>query len=258
MRVCSIGSGSKGNGTLVQSQDTCVLVDCGFGLKESIQRLSCRDIQIESLSALLLTHEHGDHARGVDMLARKANIPLYLSSGTYQALTERALISDTVDIHIIDPEKTFHIGSLEIEPVTVPHDSREACQFIFRNQQRCFGLLTDAGSITPHIINRYANCQSIFLEFNHDLEMLMSGPYPEKLKQRVAGAYGHLSNQQAINFLAALDVNKLKTLVISHISEQNNSLDLVKSLLQERFHFKQEDWLVFADQEQGCSWMDVY
>jgi len=258
VRVCSIGSGSKGNGTLVQSQDTCVLVDCGFGLKESIQRISDRNIQIESISALLLTHEHGDHARGADMLARKANIPVYLSSGTYQALSERALISDSLDLRIIDPKKAFQIGSLEVEPVTVPHDSREACQFIFRDQQRCFGLLTDAGSITPHIVNRYAHCQSIFLEFNHDLEMLMNGPYPEKLKQRVAGAYGHLSNQQAIEFLAALDVEKLKTLVISHISEQNNSLELVKNLLREKFSHKQEDWLVFADQENGCGWMEVY
>lgn len=258
MRVCSIGSGSKGNGTLVQSQGICILVDCGFGLKESIQRLSCRNVQAESLSALLLTHEHGDHARGADMLARKANIPVYLSSGTYQALAEKSLISDSLDIRIIDPEKIFNIGSLTIEPVTVPHDSREACQFIFRDQHRCFGLLTDTGSITPHIVNRYAQCQSIFLEFNHDTEMLMNGSYPEKLKQRVAGAYGHLSNQQAIDFLSAIDVDKLKTLVISHISEQNNSIELVKKLLTERFNHKNQDWLVFADQEQGCAWMDVY
>jgi phosphoribosyl 1,2-cyclic phosphodiesterase len=257
MKVCSIGSGSKGNGTLVQSGDSCILVDCGFGVKDSLQRLSFQNTSPEQLSALLITHEHGDHARGVAMLARKADIPVYLTSGTYQALIEKNWIDGNLDIQIINPDHQFTIGDLQVEPVTVPHDARQACQFIFRDSHSCFGLLTDVGSITPHIVNRYQHCNSIFLEFNHDFEMLMRGSYPESVKQRISGDYGHLSNHQAMELLDAIGADKLDRLVVSHVSEQNNSIERVTAMLRKRFYDKPENWIIIASQEQGCQWMDI-
>ncbi len=253
MRVCSIGSGSKGNGTLIQNDQGCLLVDCGFGLNESIERLAKKDIQLNQLQAILVTHEHGDHGKGVGMLSKKAGVPVFGSAGTYQALLERNIINKEHDFVIISPEKPFQLMGIEIIAIPVPHDAREAYQFIFSNQHACFGLLTDAGSITPHLLDCYRSCEYLMLEFNHDFQMLQNGPYPESLKRRVSSPLGHLSNEQSLDFLKGIESQLLKKLVVSHVSEQNNNIDLVKSLLDEHFSFS-EDELVFSNQVDGTPW----
>lgn len=253
MRVCSIGSGSKGNGTLIQDESGCLLVDCGFGLNESLERLARKDVYLNQLKAILVTHEHGDHGKGVGMLARKAGVPVYGSAGTYQALLERNIVSEDVQFIIIPPEKPFKLLSIEVTAIPVPHDAREAYQFIFSNQQSRFGLLTDTGSITPHLLDCYRSCEYLMLEFNHDYQMLQTGPYPESLKRRVSSALGHLSNEQSLDFLKGIESHLLKKLVVSHVSEQNNDLAIVKSLLDTHFSFS-EDSLLFSNQLDGTPW----
>lgn len=256
MRICSIGSGSKGNGTLIQTNEGCLLIDCGFGLKEALARLADKQVPLEQLKAILVTHEHGDHGKGVGMLARKANVPIYLSSGTYQALLAREILRHDDSVVILNPEKSIQLIGLTIFPIPVPHDARETFQFVIKNETRCFGLLTDVGSITPYLIDSYAQCDVLFLEFNHDIDMLWEGPYPDSLKHRVGGNLGHLSNDQAIYFLKAIQDQGLKTLVVSHVSEQNNHRNIVDRMIKEIRHCDANN-LIYSDQETGCQWIDL-
>jgi phosphoribosyl 1,2-cyclic phosphodiesterase len=255
VRICSIGSGSKGNGTLIQTEQGCLLIDCGFGLKDCIERLAKKGIKLEEIDGVLVTHENGDHGKGVGMLARKADIPIFLSAGTFQALLARSVLREDDNIRILSPEKPIKLIGLEILPIPVPHDARETFQFIIKSLNAYFGLLTDTGSITPHLIENYAECDFLFLEFNHDTAMLWSGEYPESLKYRVGGSLGHLSNDQALNFLEAIGVQRLKKLVVSHVSEKNNDIELVDGLIREMI--TDDDCLMYSNQSDGCQWIDT-
>jgi len=259
VRICSIGSGSKGNGTLIQTEHGCLLIDCGFGLKESIARIAEKKISLDQIKGVLVTHEHSDHGKGVGMLARKAGVPIYLSAGTYQALISREILRNDDKVVILSPEKPIPLIGLDVFPIPVPHDARETFQFILKSESACFGLLTDVGSITPYLVESYAQCDVLFLEFNHDFDMLWDGPYPEALKLRVGGYLGHLSNAQAIDFLKAINPHRLNTLVVSHVSEQNNDVALVDKLIRETINFGKKNFednsLIYADQEFGCQWI---
>ncbi|WP_114417243.1 MBL fold metallo-hydrolase [Marinospirillum perlucidum] len=253
LRFASLGSGSKGNATLVESGSTRVLIDCGFSLKETKRRLEQQGVAPETLTAVLVTHEHADHINGVGALCRRYQLPLYTTPGT--RLSGR-LGNQLPDWRAIHPEHPFAVGDLEIWPVTVPHDAREPVQFILGDGARRLGVLTDLGSITPHILRHYRRCQALVLEANHDPQMLAQGPYPPSLKRRVGGDYGHLSNQQAGDLLSQLEINHLTHLVASHLSEQNNCPQLAVETLAASLNAS-SDWICLADQEAGFSWREV-
>jgi phosphoribosyl 1,2-cyclic phosphodiesterase len=215
---------------LVESASARVLVDCGFTAQEMEKRLNHLAVDPATLSGILITHEHSDHIRGVGAMARRYQLPVWMTPGTlhsanYGALPELKLI----DCHT----GSWSIEDLTIHPYPVPHDSREPCQFRLTSDKKCLGILTDAGHITPHIIHTLQGCDSLVLEFNHDPQMLENGPYPRALQARVGGSHGHLSNHQALQLLKQLPVERLTHLVASHISEKNNSLDRVSSLVAE-------------------------
>lgn len=251
MRVASLGSGSKGNATLIQAQAATLLVDCGFGLKDIEQRLAAKGVSPRELSAILVTHEHGDHLKGAPMLANKYHIPLWASAGT-----SRFFKRDVPTHQVINPLQRFDIGDIEVEPVTVPHDASEPTQFVFRSAGLCTGLLTDLGSITEHVKQAYQQCNLLMLECNHDPQMLLDGPYPYSLKKRVGGDYGHLSNQQAVELLNCVDKSTLSHVLISHISEQNNderlAIEAVESALE-----SSDATILMLSQAQGCEWLEV-
>lgn len=252
MRIASLGSGSKGNATLVDNGDACLLIDLGFTLKESVFRLNRLGLQPEQVTAILVTHEHADHIHGVAPFARKFGTPVYLSPGTYQAKSMGQLPSlNTINCHA-----PFSVGSFDVVPVAVPHDAKEPCQYVIHSGDLAVGILTDLGHITPHVRDNYDQCDALFLECNHDLEMLMEGPYPQPLKHRVGGDYGHLNNQQAADLLTDVDLKRLKKLIISHVSEQNNVPELALSAVAPYL----EGWagdLVLADQTSGLSWINI-
>ncbi len=254
MRVSSIGSGSKGNGTLVQGSGGVLLVDCGFGLKDTLNRLAEKHITLKDIDAILVTHEHSDHGKGVGMLARHGNVPVYCSAGTFSALKARDILDDAHEVQILAADQEIQLAGMRVTPIAVPHDARECFQFIFRDDETCFGLLTDTGSITPYLLDVYKECQHLLLEFNHDWNMLWEGVYPESLKERVSGRLGHLSNEQAMYFLENLSRHELKNLIISHISEQNNSSHLLQNLLAER-NVHRDAEIVFATQNTGFDWI---
>ncbi len=221
-----MGSGSKGNSTVIQGDSLTLMVDCGFSLKETTARLSAIGLSPDDIDAILVTHEHGDHIRGVSTLSRRCKIPVWASYGTSDYFLE-----DDIRLNIINVHAEFLIGELMIRPVPVPHDAREPCQFVFRTKDHCFGLLTDVGAINEHILAAYQSCEAMLLEFNHDRALLMRGDYPSALKQRVGGEWGHLSNEQSCRFLQALLPGRLKFIVAGHLSESNNSPEIVASEL---------------------------
>lgn len=251
LRFASLGSGSKGNATLVESSSALLLVDCGFTIKETVRRLALFGYTPNDLTAILVTHEHGDHISGVGPLARRYNIPVYLTHGS-------ALFHGVAKLpcrHIIDTHRTFAIEDIVVTPVVVPHDAREPCQFIFCYQNKTLGVLTDLGMITPFIIEQYQQCDSLMLECNHDVRMLAMGPYPLSLKQRVGGQWGHLNNHQAAGLLAEIETGALQQLVISHISQQNNTQQLAHEAIADVY--QGEGQLLFAEQDQGFDWLAI-
>lgn len=252
MKFTSLGSGSKGNATLIQAGETLILVDCGFGLKETEARLQARGVRAEELSAILVTHEHGDHLKGAPMLARRYNIPLHTTNGTARSFKAPVQQYRSINVH-----RRFIIGELEIEPVTVPHDAREPSQFVFRSQGLTLGMLTDLGSITPLVTQSYRDCDALLLECNHDPGMLAEGPYPPSLKRRVGGDWGHLSNQQAARLLAEMNLPGLRHLMISHISEKNNHPDLAMAAIQPVLDGVGAPDIHTLTQEEGCQWISL-
>lgn len=252
MRFASLGSGSKGNATLVQAGSTCVMIDCGFSMKEIETRLLRYGLDPSELDAVLITHEHGDHVRGAGPLSRKYDIPLWMTRGTHS----KAVLGKLPALNFLDVDQEFSVKDLAIQPYPVPHDAREPCQFVFTNGQQRFGMLTDVGTITPHIEAQLDACDALLLECNHDLLMLEQGPYPPSLKQRVAGRLGHLSNEQTATLLNKLDDSKLKHLLIAHISEQNNTPELARDALVAATGCDR-DWIKMASQELGFDWCEI-
>jgi len=249
MRFASLGSGSRGNATLVASGSTVVMVDCGFSRRETERRMARLGCTPAQLAAILVTHEHGDHLRGVCALARHYDVPVWLSSGTRLMLRDEAL----PELRCFDAWGAVALGDLEVHPFTVPHDAREPCQFVFGDGKHRFGLLTDTGRITAHIRDCLDGCDALMLECNHDPDMLAEGPYSASLKARVGGPLGHLSNVQAAALLGQIDGSRLQHVVAAHLSEKNNHPDLARSALAGALDCAPH-WVAVAGQEDGLDW----
>ncbi|BBI98967.1 MBL fold metallo-hydrolase [Ferrigenium kumadai] len=254
MKFASLGSGSEGNALLVAAGRTQVLMDCGFGLNDSISRLARLGVVPDQLSGIVVTHEHGDHIGGVVRLARKFNLPVWLTHGTLRS--QARVFADAVRVNEIDPHRPFAIGDLEIFPYPVPHDAAEPVQFVFSDGVRRLGVLTDAGCNTAHIEQTLNGCHALVLECNHDSEMLRNGDYPYSLKQRVGGRFGHLSNREAANILSRLDVGRLQHLVAAHLSSRNNMPQLAVQALCDVLGCE-ADWVGVATQEEGFAWREI-
>lgn len=228
------------------------MVDCGFSTRETVRRLRSMDLEPADLQAVLVTHEHTDHASGVVRFASKHQLPVYATHGT--ACSD--YLAGAKDLREIHADVGFEIGELEIMPVPVPHDAREPVQYVFGHAGRRLGVLTDTGCITRHIEQQYADCDALMLECNHDLRMLAEGPYSPRLKRRVGGDYGHLNNTQAASLLESVDQDRLQHLVVTHISEQNNLPELARKALESVLRVT-GDLIRIAHQERGLAWCEI-
>lgn len=254
IRFASLGSGSAGNALLVSVAQTRILVDCGFGLNESMVRLESRGVDPAALDAILITHEHDDHIGGAARLARKFALPVWLTHGTLQAAADQF---DGVErIEIFDCHQNFAIGDIEIRPYTVPHDAREPAQFVFSDGAVRLGLLTDAGSLTAHMQTVLGGLDALILECNHDLDMLWNGRYPRTLKERIAGKFGHLDNATAARLMATIDCSRLQHLIAAHLSQENNTPELVGAALTQVLGCGPE-WIGVATQRDGFDWRQI-
>lgn len=256
IRFASLGSGSKGNATLIESgvedSDTRILLDCGFSTKEVEHRLAKHHRDAASIDAIVITHEHSDHVNGVGRLARKYNIPVWLTPGTWHKCRDSAF----PETHFIDSHSDFEIKDLRLDPFPVPHDAREPCQFVFSDGVSRLGIATDLGSITPHVIAKLNSADGLLLECNYDRDMLYNGVYPQKLKERVSGDRGHLDNHQATHLLKNLKKDKLKHVIGMHVSEKNNTHEFALSALCEGLNCKQDEVSV-ACQTEGFGWREL-
>lgn len=254
MRFASLGSGSRGNALLVESGGTRVLLDCGFGLREMLRRLQRLGVAPESLTAICLTHEHGDHVGSAFSFSRRYRIPLWLTHGTHAAVASKA--GEGHDLMFIDAGAVYALGDLQILPYPVPHDAREPVQFVFSDGVHRLGVLTDAGSLTPHIVSMLDACDALILECNHDAGLLAASSYPPSLKRRIAGRFGHLENKMSASLLSRLETGKLQHIVAAHLSEQNNRPSLATQALSAVLGCA-PDWIGVASQEEGLDWRQI-
>ncbi|HMY06362.1 MAG TPA: MBL fold metallo-hydrolase, partial [Accumulibacter sp.] len=242
----------------VEAGETRALLDCGFSIKTLSARLARLGLLPEQLTAVLVTHEHSDHLAGVFSLARRYGLTVYLTHGTHAAM-RRQTTSQTANFpsfRIIDGQHPFAIGNLEIQPYPVPHDAREPVQYRFADGQHRLGVLTDTGIITAHIIDTLNSCDALVLECNHDRELLTRSRYPQTLKQRIGGRYGHLANEQAAELLHQIDTSRLQHLVAAHLSQENNRPELAAKALASAVGCSAE-WIGVADQDSGLDWRQI-
>jgi len=253
MRFACLGSGSEGNGLLVEVGSTRVLIDCGFGVRDTVMRLARIGVAPETLDAIIVTHEHADHIGGVGAFAARFGTPVWLTFGTLCAVAERFAGLDHV--YGFDSHDSFAIGAIEIRPFPVPHDAREPVQFVCSDGQWRLGVLTDLGISTTYVEASLSGCDALVLECNHDLDLLANGDYPYPLKQRIAGRFGHLDNGAAAGLLAKIDTSRLKHLIAAHLSQQNNRPELARAALAASIGCA-ADWIGIADQRLGFGWRE--
>jgi phosphoribosyl 1,2-cyclic phosphodiesterase len=230
------------------------MLDCGFTVRETERRLARLGRDGSQLSAIVVTHEHGDHLRGVAAVARKFRLPVWMTQGTLRAAETQC--GNLAGIEVFSSHQRFEIGALAIQPFPVPHDAREPSQFVFSDGDMRLGVLTDTGSSTRHIEENLNGCHGLLLECNHDRDMLFNGEYPPSLKERVGGPLGHLDNDTSGALLGRLDTSRLQHLVAAHLSEKNNTPYLARTTLSGVLGCN-DSWIQIADQERGLPWREL-
>ncbi|HYP70168.1 MAG TPA: MBL fold metallo-hydrolase [Variovorax sp.] len=257
LRFRSLGSGSAGNATLIEAGNgistSRVLVDCGFGVRHLEARLERAGLVPTDITALFITHEHGDHIGCAHAFSRRHGTAVWMSEGTWMASGARDYEGR---LNFARDGEAIEVGELMLQPFTVPHDAREPLQLRCTDGARHLGVLTDLGHATPHVIAQLGGLHALLLEFNHDVDMLAVSSYPPFLKQRVGGKWGHLSNNAASDIAQALCNSHLRHLVAAHLSEQNNKPEIVRQAMAQVLGANADEMLT-ANAAEGTPWLDV-
>ena len=256
LRFASLGSGSGGNCLVAEVNKTRVLLDCGLSPTETEKRLARLGLKPSDISAIIVTHEHDDHAGQAYAFAAEHRLTVWLTFGTRESLAQDGKHPGEVETRTIDGRGRFAIGDIEVQPYTVPHDAREPVQFVLSDGAFRLGVLTDIGTTTAHVEATLSLCDALVLECNHDLDLLWSGEYPKWLKERIAGPFGHLDNRTAGRLLAKLDRSRLKHLIAAHLSQKNNRPELAREALAGAIGCE-ASWVAIATQAEGFDWREL-
>ena len=256
MRFASLASGSSGNCLVAEADRTVVLIDCGLSLTETERRLARLGLEPSQVSAILITHEHSDHASGSFEFAAAHRVTVYLTHGTLAALKAEGKALDGVCCSMVNGRQSYFIDGLQLTPFTVPHDAREPVQYVLSDGAARLGVITDIGISTPHVEKMLSGLDALVLECNYDHDLLWNGGYPRWLKERIAGPFGHLDNRESERLLAALDRSKLKHVIGAHLSQQNNRPELARAALARALGCA-ESWVSLATQDDGFDWRTI-
>lgn len=224
-----LASGSRGNAVLVNAGETKILIDCGLGVRTLAPLLQSVGVHLKDLSAILITHEHGDHTRGLERVLNHTRAALYATDGTLTAI-ERVIPSRTA-VHIV-AQDMFEVGAATVRAIPVPHDANEPVGYHITLGRHRLTLATDLGEVTPAVAAALADSTVAVFESNHDEAMLRNGSYPEMLKQRIRSKFGHLSNRQCAEALRACRDTELSTVVLAHLSDENNDPAIARTAVE--------------------------
>ncbi len=235
MKFVPLYSGSSGNSSYVCSNEVRLLIDAGVTGKAIAEALNNIGESPSALDAILVTHEHIDHIRSVGILSRKYNIPIYANAKTWEAMSPTIKEVAFSNVRLFDSRRDFYIGDFNIAPVRTSHDAEESVGFIIVNKGRKLAYITDAGYIQEDQLERAAGAGLVFIESNHDIDMLRSGPYPYPLKQRILSNKGHLSNADCAQALIKLYTSGVKRAILGHLSKDNNTESMAASTMLDAF-----------------------
>ncbi len=249
LSVCVLASGSKGNAIYVSDGRTSILLDAGLSGVDIERRLKAAGLSPEKLDAVLVSHEHADHVRGVGILSRRYKLPVYISKETEKAA--EPIVGKTAQTVSFECGDLFKIKTLAVRPFSISHDAADPSGFTFSSGNLKIGVATDLGIATSMVKNHLKDCDALVLEANHDPAMLIEGPYPWPLKQRVRGRTGHLSNADAQILLKELLHDKLVQVILAHLSETNNTPEKALSEVGLALEYARTK-LVAARQDQCC------
>ena len=257
--VSVLASGSRGNCSLVATSSTRILVDAGLSGRETFKRLKAlgdrnddrngdrSNGRVEEISAILITHEHSDHVAGLQRLATKLNVPVFLTAPTHHAWSravrdEKGAIPDLPKLEHFSAGRGFRVGDIEVMPFTIPHDAADPVGFTFRAEGVKIGFATDLGYMPTNVRDHLRGCSVLVMESNHDVEMLRSGPYPWSVKQRVMSRVGHLSNDALAEFFSSDYDGGAEYVVLAHLSEQNNHPEIARAAAEQARGGRQGLW----------------
>jgi phosphoribosyl 1,2-cyclic phosphodiesterase len=236
IEICALASGSNGNSYYIGNEREAILVDAGISTKQLLLRMKSRDLDPQKIRAVFLSHEHSDHARGIQVLSKRLAVNIWMSKRTWSSLP---VYFRPPYVKLFEPGETVTIGSFEVHTFLKNHDAADPCSFRISQGDKNIGVFTDIGSPCDQVKQALSECQAVFMESNYDEKMLWEGAYPWPLKQRVASDVGHLSNVQALQLVQEHAHPRLECLFLSHLSQENNTPAIAFSAF-EPLHSKME------------------
>ena len=262
MRLMNIASSSSGNATYVGTENTHLLIDCGISRRSIIQGLNRISLKPCDLDALLITHEHSDHTISIAAVQRCADVAVYLTEGTKDALDKAGrILYDRGKVHVISADSQFRIGDITVTALRTSHDAREPVCYRFSDTKSSCAIVTDLGEYDSYLTDALSGLDAVIMEANHDSRMLETGPYPYPLKLRIAGEKGHLSNEASGRFLSQIINEHLKYIVLAHLSKTNNYAELARLAVRQELDgytcFESSDLRIdIADPSEGTAVYD--
>lgn len=237
MKLCPLCSGSSGNATYIEAGGTRILIDAGLSCKRITELLERIGVDARSLSGIFVTHEHDDHIRGVNILSKKYDLPVYANADTWSMMREKLGGVAPKNVCVFESDRDFYLAGMRVLPFSVPHDAIHCVGFTVTAEGHKVGVCTDLGHVDARILSILSGCELLLFEANHDVDMLMAGSYPYLLKKRILSGNGHMNNDDCGKALVKLYATGVKNVILGHLSKENNYPELamvaVRAALEE-------------------------